>query len=237
MTYKIHLAGSFGPEDVRADWAPSTFGLPAEVAGEIESAWAAAVGQRGTMLFDGPMCRVEGWRREGKRLRLSLSRTSYKWFWGTNLHRPQLGERYGAAALANALGLSAMVESADGYFLLGRRSGAVAYHPHRVHPFAGSATGLDVFAEMRRELAEELALAESDIAEMTCIGMAEDRAIRQPELVFRVLCTHDCAEIERALDLAEHTQLVAIRPDDQPSDDWTPIAVAALALRRQMHQK
>jgi hypothetical protein len=172
----------------------------------IEAAWAAAIDSKTRLLFDGPLCRVESWRVTGGRLHLSLSRTSYKWFWGTNLHRPELPE----SQLANALGLSALVQSTDGFLLLGRRNATVAYHPNRVHPFAGSAEGIDLFAETRRELAEELNFTPADIAAIRCIGMAEDADIRQPELIFRVLSTRTRAEIEQRLDRAEHKGIRAV---------------------------
>jgi len=40
---------------------------------------------------------------------------------------------------------------------------------------------------VKRELFEELRMAEADLAEpIRCIGMAQDKTIRQPELIFAV---------------------------------------------------
>jgi hypothetical protein len=138
--------------------------------------------------------------------------------------------------MTNALGLSATLESADGFLLLGRRNAAVAYHPLRVHPFAGSATDIDVFAEMRRELAEELAFTASDIADIRCIGMAEDVAIHQPELIFHVVSTQTRRQIEGRLDAAEHDAVWTVRAEKAAvekasnAEDLTPIARATLHL-------
>jgi hypothetical protein len=176
------------------------------------------------MLFDGPLCRVESWKVDQGRLNLSFSHTTYKWFWGTNLS----GKSYPVESMANALGLSAALESSDGFLMFGRRNRRMAYHPKRVHPFAGSAVGIDVFGEMRRELFEELAIGDADISEMACIGMAEDLKIRQPELVFFVRASLTRAEIEARLDGAEHDG-VWMEGDDGV---LTPIALAVQELWR-----
>ena len=85
------------------------------------------------------MCRLERWTvsPDGSRLRLSLSETSYKPFYGTNMSHPELADRFGADVMANPVGVSPALETADGYLLLGRRNSAVAYYPGRLHPFAG----------------------------------------------------------------------------------------------------
>jgi hypothetical protein len=231
LTFSIHVAGDFSPSQVEAKRVRSTLALPPKLKRSIESDWAKAIRKKGKLLFDGPLCRVESWQREPYGLKLRLSRTSYKWFWGTNLRRLKLP----ASQLANALGLSAVVQSSDDYLLLGRRNNKVAYHPNRVHPFAGSAVDVDVFAEMRRELAEELSFTQSDIAEIRCIGVAEDLIIRQPEVIFHVLSTRTRAEIVQRLDRAEHSTIWAVpakkravsRAIENPGR-LTPIAQAAL---------
>jgi hypothetical protein len=234
LTFKIHLAQVFLPTQVQASLTASTQRTPPAVERVIENAWQEARARLGDRLFDGPMMRLESWHINDGRLHLEFSPTSYKPFLGTNLTHPELAEKYGNNCLANPLGLSAALQSADGYLLFGRRNGSVAYHPNRIHPFAGSAVDLDVFAEIRRELAEELALKSEDIADIRCIGMAEDCAIRQPELIFSVISKRTKAQIEQSLDRAEHTELIAVKPDSQSiaSADWTPIAEATLQLWR-----
>jgi 8-oxo-dGTP pyrophosphatase MutT (NUDIX family) len=189
-------------------------------------------------LFDGPMCRLESFHA-GAKLELALSRTSYKPFLGTNLTHAQYADKYGGSALANAVGLSSALESSDGFLMLGRRNGAVAYYPGRVHPFAGAlepAAEVDVFADVRRELAEEVGLSGGDVAEIVCLGMAEDVSVRQPELIFRVGSTWTRARIERSLDAAEHQDCVAVEQRAETvaaalaDPALTPIAVATLLL-------
>ena len=61
------------------------------------------------------------------------------------------------------LGISVALISRDQRLVMGRRNERVAYYPGRIHPFAGAlepADELDIFAAVRRELQEELGLAE-----------------------------------------------------------------------------
>jgi hypothetical protein len=235
----IRLVGDFAPGQVRVNWVPSTRRSFPDVEPLIESAWAAAKARLGERLFDGPMCRLEAATAEAGRLRLDISPITYKPFLGTNLSHPALAESHGPAALANPLGVSSALESADGWLLLGRRGDGVAYYPRRVHPFAGCLeprTPLDVFAEMRRELGEELSLAESDLAELRCIGLVEDRKIHQPEMIFIARTHKTRAEVEAALDAAEHTATFAIPADADAvagairDDLLTPVGVGAMLL-------
>lgn len=182
-------------------------------------------------------------------LDLALSRTSYRIFYGTNMGNPQLAERYGSRALANPLGISALLETADGFILLGRRNSRVAYYPDRLHPFAGSvepgdagSSGKadepdrppDLYAAMYRELAEELSLHRDEVTSARCVALVEDDALRQPELIFLVKAGISRDEAEHRLDAAEHRAGHAIRADRQSvaaamSDPTlTPVAIASL---------
>jgi 8-oxo-dGTP pyrophosphatase MutT (NUDIX family) len=141
--------------------------------------------------------------------------------------------------MANPVGVSTALETCDGWLLLGRRNDSVAYYPNRVHPFAGAlepAEPLDVFAEVRRELSEELAMTADNITDMQCIGMVEDLSLRQPELIFHVLSSRSRRQIEAKLDATEHAGVYAIRTADlraaKTIDDpiLTPVAAASLVL-------
>jgi hypothetical protein len=105
----------------------------------IDDAWTRATLEPNRQLFDGPMCRLEGWviSDDGSRVDVSLSHTSYRLFWGTNIMHPELAAQHGAKVMANPIGVSPALESSDGYLLFGRRNAMVAYYPSRVHPFAG----------------------------------------------------------------------------------------------------
>jgi hypothetical protein len=95
---------------------------------------------------------------------------------------------------------------------------------------------MDVFDEIRRELREELHLAPADIAQIRCVGLAEDRSLRQPELIFIVAAARGRSELEAQLDAHEHSEAYAVRAERavvgrvMTDPALTPIAVASLAL-------
>jgi 8-oxo-dGTP pyrophosphatase MutT (NUDIX family) len=231
--------GNWPPGSVLVRRTSATRPVIRTVEGLIDGAWSQALARPGVHLFDGPMCRLESSSASARRLRLNLSRTTYKAFLGTNLSHPELADRYGPAVLANPVGVSALLETADGFVLLGRRNAAVAYYPERVHPFAGAlepADGDDVFAAVRRELAEELSLGAAEVPGLSCAGLVEDRALRQPELVFLARCALARHDVEARLDRVEHRGVRAVpaTPGDVAAalseTLLTPVAVASLLL-------
>ena len=237
--FDIRAAGDWLPNQVSVAWTHSSRKIVPEVERAIDEAWRAAAGRLGDKLFDGPTCRLEQWSATPQRLELILARTSYRSFVGTNLYNIDLADTYGPEILANPVGLSTALETRDGYLMLGRRNDAVAYYPNRVHPFAGALEPrdpLDVFEEIRRELREELHLAAADIETIRCVGLAEDRRLRQPELTFIATCTRTRAELAAQLDRTEHIAVYAVKADRANVTEamkdplLTPIAVASLAL-------
>jgi 8-oxo-dGTP pyrophosphatase MutT (NUDIX family) len=238
---RFHAAGHWSPAQVHVDRVPGTWPDRPEIRPLIESAWSAALARPGVHLFDGPMCRLESWDAAPDRLRLTLSDTTYKRFLGTNLSHPDLADRFGREALANPVGVSPALLTADGFLMMGRRNASVAYYPDRVHPFAGALdpTDADPFAAIRRELAEELAFTDADVIDIHCTGIAEDLSIRQPELIFLARTRRTRAEIESALDPTEHHDTWALpasaealaRLFEAPgSDSFTPVGLASLLL-------
>jgi hypothetical protein len=213
-----------------------------EVERLIEETWSRETARPGVHLFDGPMCRLESFDATPELLRLTVSPTSFKPFAGTNLHNSHVAKTYGREVLASPVGVSTLLETFDGFLMLGRRNASVAYYPDRIHPFAGTidpADGDDPFNAVYRELSEESALCREDVADIRCRGLVEDVALLQPELIFiaKVRLTQD--EVERRIDRSEHDatwsadgrafDVQAIRGD--PS--FTPVAVASLTLWEQ----
>jgi hypothetical protein len=237
--FDLRAAGDWLPHQVTVTWVENSRKIVPEVERAIDEAWSAAAARLGEKLFDGPMCRLENWSASPDRLELTLSRSSYRPFLGTNLHNARVADTYGADVLANPVGLSTALQTADGYLLLGRRNDSVAYYPNRVHPFAGALEPhepLDVFEEIRRELREELHLDTADIQTIRCVGLVEDRSLRQPELIFIAAIVRTKAELEQQLDRTEHLSVYAINADrsavQQTMHDpvLTPVAVASLTL-------
>lgn len=213
LPFDLLVTGHWRPGQVRAMWTEDSRPRFDEVEQAIEQAWSSAIAQKGKKLFDGPMCRLEKWNATPEVLQLTLSPTSYRIFFGTNLSNPGLADRFGKSALANATGLSAGLMTSDGFLMLGRRNKLVAYYPSRVHPFAGSLEpddAGDVFAAMQRELAEELSIKLDEIRDIHCAAIAEDRSIRHPELIFAVFLSLTRKQVEARLDAAEHESCRAV---------------------------
>ena len=235
----FHAIGDWSPQQVRAtSVAPSRRIVP-DVEKAIDAAWQSALRRPGVKLFDGPMCRLESWQASRDELTLALSETSYRQFLGTNLSHPELADRYGRQVMANPLGVSPALLTADGFLLLGQRNAAVAYYPNRIHPFAGAfepRDGADVSGAVRRELREELCLEESAILEVRCTGLVEDRALRQPELIFRTTTPRTRGQLETEVRPEEHRDSVAIPANADAIEEavrvpaLTPVAVASLML-------
>lgn len=237
---RFHAVGCWSPGHLSCTWTASTFSPPAEVLGLIERTWAKLSADTSVQLFDGPMCRLERFEARPDLLELCFSRISYKPFVGTNLHHAELADRFGPAAMANPLGVSCALVSADDYLMLGRRNRRVAYYPLRIHPFAGAlepAEPMDIFAEVRRELDEELSLKAEELGAMRVLGLVEDRLIRQPELVVLVEAMLPREQIERRLNDQEHEGSCALasQPDALASlidheSELTPVGTGTVAL-------
>lgn len=239
MSFSLLASGTWTPSDVRTTQVPSARRIVKDVETIIESHWRAATREKGRLLFDGPMCRLESFQVTGASLHLNLSDTSYKVFLGTNLSHPHLADQYGPEVLANPVGVSVGLVTNDNWMLLGVRNGKVAYYPSRIHPFAGSlepAEGGDVFAAAARELEEELSLKRDELRELTLVGIVADATIRQPELIFRARTSLKRSEVEARLDPAEHSAIFAIEANPQSllrtamDPRLTPVATAAITL-------
>jgi 8-oxo-dGTP pyrophosphatase MutT (NUDIX family) len=237
--FRILQTGNWHAGDVSQAWAPSTRRIVPEVESAIETAWTAAMARPNVHLFDGPMCRLESANATDTRLRLELSKTSYKIFLGTNMAHPEFADQFGPEVMANPVGLSPALLTSDGYLLLGHRSDRVAYYPGRIHPFSGSLepADADLFSAVGRELKEELSLDTADISEIRCTGIVEDASLRQPELIFAAESIRTRTEIESRLDQLEHQSIFAIPASAEGIENalrnesrLTPVAIASLRL-------
>ncbi|MBC7783097.1 MAG: NUDIX hydrolase [Burkholderiales bacterium] len=225
---------------LRTRIVPSSRRIVPEVEAAIEIAWRATLARPGVNLFDGPVCRLEGLRSDAGGLNVDLSHTSYRIVVGTNFANPQMADLHGPDVMGNPLGVSCGLITSDGRLMMGRRNHTVAYYPGRIHPFAGSLEVkpvIDLFANVRRELYEELALEASDLEHVLCLGAAEDAGLRHPEMIFAARARLDSAAIERQLDAAEHHGIWSVRHEPDAisealttEDTLTPIARAVLLM-------
>ena len=183
----IRAAGDWREDQVRVQMVSSSWQAPPAVRDQIDAAWETTA-RLGVLLFDGPMCRLEGFDADPAALSLRMSETTYRIFVGTNLCHSHLADEFGPAVLANPVGVSVLLRTAENFLMLGRRNESVIYFPGRLHPFAGALEPCDAgdpFRGAMRELQEEANLLEADISEIRCLGIIEDHQLRQPELILR----------------------------------------------------
>ncbi len=202
----------------------------------LDAAWVGEKNRLGDRLFNGPMARLESFEIVNRQLMLYVSQTNYRAFVNSNLHGPP---DLPAAACANPIGVSAAVETADDFLVFGLRGEGVAYYPRRLHPFAGSLEWptdnrkIDVFAECRRELYEELRIVDEEISSLHLIGIAQDHRLRHPELILHAVCRLTADELSDRLQPEEHDAIerVPVGPN-AVHERFTPIARATLQLVR-----
>jgi len=259
LPFVVGAVGSFGPGKLRIVWQDRARPTTDELEELITAAWDAKVEQTqrtGGILFDGALARYLHHEVCDGCLELLVGPTSYRDFVGTNLaNRHQVG-RFGWQRFSNPVGTTATIITRDGWLLYGRRSARVAYHAGYLHTFGGSleqcdvaaetcgASGrgtIDAFASIRRELQEEIHLADDEIDELVCLGLIRDCEILQPELIFDATVRLRWEALLERLDptdpYQEHVAIEACRdePDAlapflQGAGKIAPVAVAAVLL-------
>jgi 8-oxo-dGTP pyrophosphatase MutT (NUDIX family) len=189
------LAGSYRQQAVQTRWSDQCLRTTPDVAHLIAETWRAArteAAERGHEVYPGAMTRLIGWTADDQNLTLDLGPTDYREFVGTNLLNPDLADRYGKDSLANPLGISVAVVTADDQLIVQRRSQQVFEYPGYFHVGGGNVEPEDVvgpaapgvFATARRELAEEMGIRADAIVELVCLGLAENRTNLKPDLLF-----------------------------------------------------
>ena len=207
----IIALGDWPAERLHNTIVASGLHLTPEQDAAIARAWGEARQQHGIELFDGPLCRLEGFAADERGLHLRLSPSSYRIFIGTNGRHPQWADEHGRQAMADPVGTSVALRSSDGVLVFGRRSARVALYPGFAHPFGGTmeppqdGSPVDLLGEMRRELSEEAGITRADLTDLRVIALIEDRRLRQPELVYAAQTRLTAAAINQRLDLHEHT--------------------------------
>lgn len=223
----------------------------------IEQTWNEQVelaALHGKVLYNGRLCRLIGSDSVDSALSLTVGEVSYREFVGTNLTQARVRYLHGPEAMADPLGVSAVVVTEDGFILLGVRSRSVFACPGQIHPIGGimapsrdAAAVPDPFAAIAAELHEELNLQGESIRQCVCMGLVRDKGTVQPELIFDIGLAGDVEAVRKgaagAADAAEHDKIVQLRDHpgsvvtylEKHSGQMTPVATAALLLHGQRH--
>jgi hypothetical protein len=242
--YVLLLDGRFSPAEVAVSWDAEPCRAAAELQEAINRAWERL---DPNPHFNGRIARLDGWQVRGRVLRLQLRPTDYKTLLYSNNHADEIVGRWGEKQLANALGISAVVISADEQVILMQRSQRVGEFPGAYDVFGGhidvpaSGDPPDLFASMAQELEEELALS-VNACELSCFGLLQALLPRKPELLFIAKCrlesealmlaakgARDCYEYSRLLKIAARPTEIAsfLRLDGERT---SPSAFGALEM-------
>lgn len=225
--------------------SPAVERLIAE-AWEAESALAA---NDNRVLYDAPLARLVRAVAAKNHLLLELGTTTYREFVGTHFHHAAAIRRLDPQFLAQALGVSALVQTSDGYLAFGRRNRRVAWHAGYLHAFGGMVEATDrlpdgrydAFGRMLEELHEETTIRAPEVADLSLIGLVRDRALFQPELLFDARVSLTRAQLSARIDLAaadaEHVAVEwlfdepdGVAPFLRAAQPVTPVAQAVLLL-------
>jgi 8-oxo-dGTP pyrophosphatase MutT (NUDIX family) len=214
---------------------------------EADEFWQTQLGKGH---FNGQMARLHSWRAVDHQLHIDVETTDYKSLLFCHEHTQRLLMNADESALARALGVSAVVQSNDGYIVVMKRSDRVGEYPNCYDLFGGhidqrlQSVGDCVFTAMELELEEELGLAAADYV-LHCFGLLETVDHRKPELLFSAASRYsaeelvrlagrarDAHEFEHVLILADDARAIAGFLHDH--DDISPSAYGCLNLYSQL---
>ncbi|MDZ7365445.1 MAG: hypothetical protein ONB43_06175 [candidate division KSB1 bacterium] len=224
-SFCVHLSGSWPRSRVQIAYQPTEYILPGEFSRCAVEFWEQRLAGGQQHLFNDALCRLDNFHEHDGVLQLSLSRTCYRDLLFSNAHTGELVAKLGETGPVRALGISAIIETADGYLPFIRRSEHVGEAPGgldviggHVHPDEHAPHGApDVFFAMQDELQAEAGLPADLLGDFICCGLAENRLHRKPELAFFVPLPLTLPELRRLAQNAregdEYTELLAVRAD------------------------
>ena len=192
--FRTLVQGYFSEKELRVIYRPEPRILPDELLQRIAQNWKKLTKAEGQYLFNGPLCRLDGYSFQNGLLQLHLGKTDYQELVYSNQHGRTIIRTWGEAYLSSALGISAVVISQDDKIVLMKRSESVGEYPGRfdvfgghIHPTEDAVAGVpDPFVAMRNELKEELNLDPGQLQSLISIGLIANTETQKPELLFKV---------------------------------------------------
>jgi 8-oxo-dGTP pyrophosphatase MutT (NUDIX family) len=219
--FEVVISGLFADDAIDSTWTPvSRRRTTPAIESAIAAAWRQAESQaqeQGGSLFAGPLCRLDQAAVVAERLHLDFSPTDYREYLGTNRNRAAICPLWPGDeddVLANATGACAVVRTADGLLLLGRRSPRTMEYPGwwhvpgghidpNVHVVAGT---VNVVAAVVDEVMEETGLLREEIGRVCCTGLVRPTFSRKPEPTFLVEARCPSAALKGRIGNDEHTE-------------------------------
>jgi len=189
--FRIQCIGKWPASHVRIEFDNRDFELPGDLPVRAQEFWEQRL-TKFPHFFNGALCRLEKYEATPGSLHLHLSRTCYRDLLFCNERVAEILKDFGEEALIRALGISVIIETADGFLPLMQRSqtlgegaGLIDVFGGHVHPDDHARNGApDVFLAIADELHTELNLTPEDFDEIYCAGLLENWQTRKPELIF-----------------------------------------------------
>lgn len=250
-SYEMLVRDTFRPAEISVSHQPVEPPRSADLAAHVDANWRArkaAAASAGVTLTNGHLLRLASFEARPQHLSLELGNTRYADFLATNADAPTRAA-LPWQQLANPLGTSALILTADGHCVLGLRGGAVLLHQGYVHTIGGMFEAEDLIdghvhatGSILREAREELGIEDAQVTTVRCRGLMRDTENLQPELMFELSVDLDTETLERHWQTApsrhEHVSLVSIPGDPKSLRAYlteghplAPQARAALELR------
>lgn len=241
----------FRPESVQVHWNPGRRQLPEGLSARIAANWQREIANRNRFLYNGVLCRLNSFEHDADTLTLSLGQTDYCELLHSNRYCQEIITEYGPEMLSAALGISAIVVTADDRLVLMHRSQVVSEYPGALDVFGGHIEMADSdprffpdpFVAIAQELHEELSLNPEDLQSRICLGLVRASKTWKPEMAFYTPITLTERELlmraEQARDKMEYTDILFRNNnprnlieslDAGNSGQFTPSAVGCLWL-------
>lgn len=213
--------------------------FPEDVTVAANHHWATLVREK-PQLFDGPvwslLSREVRGPPEERELQVCLQQSSYKFVVFT--HLSDAGRQLPQEARCNACGLMALLHTAEGAIVFGRRSRQLGAMPGYWHCVpAGNVDAPDPLFVLEQELVEETGLCWSEVrgGELFALLSAGEEQGHKAEFIFRLSVKATASEVYRRYrsncEASEHEALVFVCPPDvEISDDDPETAPPKVAM-------
>lgn len=221
--FRIFLSGCWTPAQIQIAYRPTEYTFPADFARRAAVYWHELIAEGKRYLFNGALCRLEKFGADNGNLQLSFARTCYRDLLFSNANTAELIAELGESGPVHALGISAVIETVDGFLPIIRRSmhvgegpGALDIIGGHIHPDEHVRDGVpNVFVAIKDEIRTELGVSLDLLDDCVCLGLTESFRQRKPELAFGVRLPLTMAEVRQLAQHApegeEYSELLAIR--------------------------
>ena len=224
--FKILFSCVYSHTPVRAMLTDKSRLSNPEVDKIIRKTWARFADRsksRDFSLFSESLCSLIRYTETEKGAELTLGRTSYEEYLGTNLKNPWIHGKYGNEYLANPLGVNALLITSDRKVVLGTRKKNLAVDHSMADVFGGyffitpeaeREPEVDLFEEAKYKVLRFFNIRPDNITEVTCLGLIRHRTTLKPEILFTAAVNVSSADL-----LEKNAQ----RAPDQKYTDWVAL--------------